>query len=120
MEETSVLLEQKNTSARDEYVVKRDLTPSRFTRLCPTDRIEFDRIGPIAATDLVESIAMETNSINLNWMIKFDRVQSNRIESDRILWKSPNPGFLDRWMLRALDSWIPGSLDSWNDGFLDS
>jgi len=32
VEETSVLLEQKNTSARDEYVVKRDLTPSRFTR----------------------------------------------------------------------------------------
>jgi len=33
---------RKNTSARDEYVVKRDLTPSRFTRRCPSDRIEFD------------------------------------------------------------------------------
>ncbi len=51
MEETSVLLEQKNTSARDEYVVKRDLTPSRFTRRCPSDRIEFDSMERVARPD---------------------------------------------------------------------
>jgi len=42
---------KKNTSARDEYVVKRDLTPSRFTRRCPSDRIEFDSMERVARPD---------------------------------------------------------------------
>lgn len=45
------------------------------TRSIRLDRIEFDRIGPIDKTDLIESSAMETHPTNL--------------------------GFLDSWILRS-------------------
>jgi len=57
--------------------------PSNRLQRARSNRIELDRLRPTDETDLIESVAMETNSIESNWIVNFTRVRSNRIEFDR-------------------------------------
>ena len=44
----------------------------------------FDRTRPISKSDLIKSIAMDTNSIEAKWIIGFDQVRLNRIGFNRV------------------------------------